>query len=239
MPDGETPPPSGDGQKIVVKAIIENKEELEKLRKDKEESDKAKTDLEKQLEALKKDKDTSDEAKADLEAKLAEIARQDFEREKAALVKTATDSGLPEEKVKYIQDAIKTPADLKTVAGIVTEFTTTFKTLKEEQKPKEDETPPAQTTPPSGRATLQNPSKGGPDTFGTAKAMVDDLYDRTAKGDREADKQLKKLWEMWGISEKKGLSRVSISECLKCHAGIPTEAQECPFCGWKRSKGME
>jgi len=228
-------------QVIEVKAVVENKEELEKLRKEKEESDKAKTELEKQLEDLKKSKETSDESKADLEAKLAEISRQDFEKEKTALVKTATDSGLPEEKVKYIQDAIKTPEDLKTVSGIVTEFTEAFKKIKSETPPSDSEPKPkeGETPPPSGRASLTPPPQGDITSFTTAKAMVDDLYDRATKGDKEADKQLKKLWQMWGVGEKKELTRLSISECLQCHAGIPTDATECPFCGWKKSKGME
>lgn len=233
----ETPPPSGDGSKpttISVTATVEGKEKIEQLQTELSALKTEKTALQTKYDQAIADKTATEEAKADLEAQLAELSRQELEKEKEKLVAVMKEAKVPDEKIKFVQDKIQTPADLERVNTIVTDLVGMIKAAQTPETP-ETPTPPAK---PTGRATLP-PTPTTPVGFENAKAMVDDLYDRAAKGDKEAERQLKKLWEQWGIGEKKQLTRLSISECLGCHAGIPTDAAQCPFCGWKKSKGME
>lgn len=249
---------------IVAKAV--NEEEIKKLR---EELEKIRDEHEKavkEIEELRKEKELTEEEKLDLEAKLAEIAEREFQKEKELLIEELKKAELEEEKINFISEKLETPEDLERTKYIVQQILSALP--QEPQKPKEGDQDKDKNKDKTGQGTDQNKDKdkkGNKDkdqdqnvqkikikapsgkvsmppkqkVYNTAKEMIDDLYDRAEKGDKEAEIILNKIWEKWWYSEKKELSRISIARCPQCGAGIPTSTRECPFCGYKIKSGVE
>ena len=236
-------------KQITIVAKAANEEEIRKLR---EELEKIKHEHEqkvKEIEELRKEKELTEEEKLDLEAKLAEIAEREFQKEKQLLIEELKKAKLEEEKINYISEKLETPEDLERTKYIVQQIVSAIPKDTDNKDKKDNKTDQNQPVDqnkdkepqkvkvkaPAGKVTMPPKEK----VYDTAKEMIDDLYDRAEKGDKEAKQILDKIWEKWWYSEKKEMSHLSITRCPNCGAAIPTSTRECPFCGYKIRSGVE
>jgi len=214
------------------------------------------TEQEKALEDLKKanqDKTTQyteleTEAKKSKD-KLAEIAMKEFNRRKDAYVETMKKAGLPDEKITSVSEKVKTPKDLDDAEVYLTMIPDLIKKAEEDRVKAAADAEAAKKKADEDAAAAKNKGGAGADAkkgggvtklegdkskegvYQSYREGVDDLYQRRAKGDKDADRQIKGLWEL-GIKKLKEM-RVDfgIQECPRCGGGIK-EGEVCPYCGF-------
>jgi len=187
----------------------------------------------------------------EVKKQLQEIALAKFNEVKTARLKTLQTAGLPEDKIKEFTEKIKTPQDLDEMDFVLQIIGDQFaKAQADRDKAKVEEEKKAG-DPKSPESTPQNPPKGStvklPERdkkgklYQNPREAVDDLYDRAAKGDKDAEKDLTILWKAFIPALKKKKASFGITQCPTCGAGI-LEGEKCWMCGfdpekWKTSGG--
>jgi hypothetical protein len=231
------------------------KELQDKLEKEAVEKSKLNDQLltyQKQLEELKQ----KDEAKTkeydeilkerdETKGKLQEIAMAKFNEVKTARLKMLQDSGLPEEKIKEFNDKIKTPKDLDEMDFVLKILGEQFakRQAEDEKKTEEDQKKGAADArkinpqdPPKGSVVGLPPVKtNSGKIYETPREAIDTLYEKVAKGDKEAEKDLNALWSKFIPTLKKQRMAFGVAECPTCGAGI-LEGEKCWMCGFDPAK---
>lgn len=213
------------------------------------------TEQEKALDELKKTEQgqTAKYTELEVEAKkskdkLAEIAMKEFNRRKDIYVDTMKKAGLPDEKIAEVSEKVKTPKDLDDAEVYLTMIPELIKKAEEDRKNATDaeakkkiddeiaknksgQTNTGADTKKGGGVTKLEGDKSQEGIYQSYREGVDDLYARRAKGDKNAEAQIKGLWEL-GIKKLKEMRiNFGISECPRCHGGIK-EGEICPYCGF-------
>lgn len=204
-----------------------------------------------QLEEMRQKDEASTEAYTKLKEEtdtavnsLHELAMEDFQKKKDGYLKMLEVSGMDVEKIKELDDKLNEPSDLDAMEWQISfiqeqltkankereKLTEEQQAALDEQKKKDAASLAAQQTP-GGKVPLDEPGKKF--VYSSAnpyKEAIDDLYDRTAKGDPEAKRLLDQMWKQLATQIKtlKGKS-FSITECIICGAGI-IAGEKCPYC---------
>ena len=217
-----------------------------------------------ELEKVRTEKDT-------YKSKLQEIALNKFNEEKKGLLETLkTIPGYDETRIKELEEKIKTPIQLDSWVNSTKYLSDGLKKAQSERdaaekaakekadKEKADADKKAledaqkkaanlpgsdpQNPPQGSVATLQD-NKGKKWVYDSAMEAVDDLYDRVAKGEKEAQRLLDKMWDVFVPSAKREMGKVfAITACPICGSGVERDAK-CRRCGYDprvwRDKGGE
>lgn len=233
-------------QEEITKEKLEKEKLNEKLNKLTEELNTMKDQKKEQTEEYEKIKKDAEENKN----KLLALANKEFERRKLNYVEAMKKSGIDEGNIKDVTDKIKTPSDLdnaesytKLLNDLLLKRQAEEKRIKEEQEKKtkeeqeklekeakEKEEKEKQTLKGGGVVPL---GEGGKKQFvyTSYREGIDDLYAKARKGDKDATRLLKELWEQAGKSLKRGSIAFSVQQCVRCGAGIE-EGKTCPYCGF-------
>ena len=188
---------------------------------------------------------------------LREIAMVKFNEEKRVAIEKFGKT-LPPEKVKELEEQIKTPSDLQSIGFALTVMEQMQQSVAEREKeaaaaaaqaagntPSEgtegvvdlegNTKPPAVVSspqkPPGGSVVRTPTEQERKLVFKTAKEGIDTLYERLKHGDREADKLLNQLWEkaFQTIKSTYGRLEMAVTECPVCGTGIES-GTKCPYC---------
>jgi len=211
------------------KKLEEYAAQLEELRKKDEQSTEAYT-------KLKEETDTAVNS-------LHELAMEDFQKKKDGYLKMLTDSGMEDDKITELDERLQTPADLDAMEWQISfiqeqldkankeraNLTKEQQDALDEQKRKDAAALAAQPSG-GGKVPLNEPSKKF--VYSSAnpyREAIDDLYDRDAKGDKEAKKLLDRMWKQFATQIKDFKKSFSITECVICGGGIMA-GEKCPYC---------
>ena len=180
---------------------------------------------------------------------LATIAKNEFDRRKSAYITKFTEIGIPEEKVKEMDEMLQKPTDLDNAEMYLTIYqdmmTKAAKEREEAEKQdldkKIDQTQKdvasvqkGQQQKGGGVTTLQQ-TGNKPMVYDTYRDGITDLYKKQRSADAdvrdEAKRTLDQLWSMVPGSLRKEQKAFAIAECPRCTGGI-LQGEHCPYCGF-------
>jgi len=229
----ESPPQSAsptEPKERKLKVEVSRDPEIESLNAElaklKQEYDKEKEEKEALVEKFETEKSELSDKVTTYEAEKAQMALEQFEKDKKEIMDLCKVSGLKEEQIKEIDEKLKTPQQLEAIKYMVNMLVSVVP--KKEEKALE---PPV----PAGKAVIVPPEEPKVDEDGSKSAvkLVDEIYeiinDRTNKytaaQKKEANDKRMKLWN--SLISGKSWEQIRSGKSL---AG-PTMVMTCPQCG--------
>ncbi len=222
-------------QKTKVDVHIDRSPELAKLQEELETAKREKEAINEKYEQADAEKKQVSEERDRYKGTISQIAIEKFNAEKNDLVEKVKIARGEDASKKLAEIIGDDPKKLETIKSTVSNLGEMLFTANKENKEaeKKDEKKVDTFNPPRSNATLPpSTSSGSPNTYETYREMVNELYRKTALGDKTAAKALEDLWNK-AIPELKGKLRsvaFSISQCPHCKLGF--DGNKCPSCGW-------
>ena len=235
-----------DKEPRKLKVEISRDKEVDSLQ---EELNKIKTELDAEKTTKAEFEQKSDAEKLELtdkvtqyEAEKAQMALEQFEKDKKDIVDLCKASGsLKDEQIKEIEDGLKTPQQLESVKKMVNMMLAAFP--KKEEPPKEPEKAPA------GKAPMTPPEVPAVDVNKDGVKMIDEIYaiinDRegkyTPQQKKEANDKRLQLWnslihgKSWeDLRKGTPIGTAVTMSCPQCGATIHGDKvpEKCPNCAF-------
>lgn len=219
-----------DEKKKLNDELLKHQKMIEEM----QEKEKNKTE---EFEQLIKERDET-------KKQLQDIAIAEFNKVKAAELEKLKNAGLDENKVKEFDEKIQRPKDLEEMQWMLKFLGDNLAKVNKDETEKPLTTiPPNPQNPPKFSTVQKIQEKKGENKweYETPKAAVDDLYQKSLQGDKEAIAMLERLWGKFLPTLKKQRTTFGITQCPVCGMGI-LENEKCPLCGfdpvlWKAKGG--
>lgn len=232
-----------------LKVEISRDKEVDSLQDElariKQEYDVSKTKTEEEKQRFEAEKLELTDKVTQYEAEKAQLALEQFDKDKKDIIELCKASKLSEDKIKEVEEKIKTPQQLETVKSMVNMMIAMM------PKPEEPKLEPKE--PPAGKAPMASPETPKPDMIKDGIKMIDDIYnilnDRSNKytpvQKAEANAKRMQLWnslihgKSWDQLRKGVTIGTAVTmSCPQCGTTIHGNRipEKCDNCGFDFTK---